>query len=116
MRFKLIVVFVEDSQTDHVIEAAREAGATGATVINHARGEGKKAPKSFFGLSLATQTDVVMLLVEEHLCRDILEQIGSVGEFDSKPGTGIVIQLNVEDALGVLRQEKELTEIVEEQI
>ena len=116
MQFKLLVVFVEDSKTDAIIDAAREAGATGCTVINHARGEGFEAHKSFFGLSLATQTDVVMLLVEEHLCRDILEGIASVGEFDTKPGTGIVVQLNVEDALGVLRQEKELTEIVEEQI
>ncbi len=40
MRFKLIIAFIEDSKTDDVLEAAREAGATGATVINNARGEG----------------------------------------------------------------------------
>ena len=37
MRFKMILVFVEDSKTDAVMKAAREAGATGATVINNAR-------------------------------------------------------------------------------
>lgn len=40
MRFKLIVAFVDDDCTDKVLDAARIAGATGATVINHARGEG----------------------------------------------------------------------------
>ncbi len=42
MHFKLIITFVEDSKTDAVMDAAREAGATGATVINNARGEGLK--------------------------------------------------------------------------
>ena len=116
MRFKLIVVFAEDSKTEKVIDAAREAGATGCTVINQARGEGFEKHKSFFGLSLSTQTDVVMLLVEQHMARDILEEIGRVGEFDAKPGTGVAFQIDVEDAVGVLRQERELAEKVEEQI
>ena len=33
MHFKMIVVFVEDEKTDDVMDAARSAGATGATVI-----------------------------------------------------------------------------------
>ena len=42
MRFKLLIVFTEDAKTDAILEASRAAGATGATVINHARGEGLK--------------------------------------------------------------------------
>lgn len=116
MHFKLIVAFVEDSKTDDIIEAAREAGATGCTVINHARGEGKKAPKSFLGLSLTTQRDVILLLVEKHLSREILERIGVVGEFDEKPGTGVAIQIDVDDAVGVLSQAEVLVEKVEDQL
>ena len=85
-------------------------------MINHARGEGSEGHKSFFGLSLVSQTDVVMLLVERHMSRDILEKIGAVGEFDEKPGTGLAIQLDVEDAIGVMRQAEELAEKVEEQL
>ncbi|MGD8619253.1 MAG: P-II family nitrogen regulator, partial [Gammaproteobacteria bacterium] len=40
MHFKLIIALVKDNKTDQVITAAREAGATGTTVINNARGEG----------------------------------------------------------------------------
>ena len=116
MHFKLLLVFVEDANTDAIIDAAREAGATGCTVINHARGEGYKAHKSFFGLTLTSQRDVVLLLVEQHLSREILEHIGIVGEFDAKPGTGVAIQLDVEDAVGVLSQAERLVEIVEEQL
>ena len=116
MHFKLIVAFVEDTKTDKIMQAAREAGATGATVINNARGEGLEEAKTFFGLTLSTQRDVLLLLVEQHLSRHILEHIGEVGEFDEKPGTGIAVVLDVEDAVGVLHQAEELGEIVEENL
>lgn len=116
MHFKLIVAFVEDDKTDEIMDAAREAGATGCTVINNARGEGLRENKTFFGLTLASQRDVILLLVEQHLSRDILEHIGDVGEFDNKPGTGIAVVIDVEDAVGVIHQSEELVEIVEEKI
>lgn len=114
MRFKMIMVFAEDHKTDAIMDAAREAGATGATVINNARGEGLKKSKTFFGLSLETQRDVVLFLVEEHLSRHILEEIGRVGEFETKPGTGIAFQLDVEDAVGVSQQAKKITSEMKE--
>ena len=114
MHFKLILAFVEDSKTDDVMAAARDAGATGCTVINHARGEGLDHKKSFLGLTLSAQRDVLLMLVEEHLSRQILEHIAEVGKFDEKPGAGIAIQIDVEDAVGVLRQAEVLTEVVED--
>ena len=116
MHFKLLIVFVEDSKTEDIIQAAREAGATGCTVVNNARGEGYEAPKSFFGLTLTSQRDVVMLLVEKHLSREILEHIGDVGKFDEEPGSGIAIQVDVEDAIGILSQAEHIVDIVEDQL
>jgi len=114
MHFKLIVAFVEDDKTEAIMTAARKAGATGCTVINNARGEGIKEQKTFLGLTLSSQRDILLLLVEAHLSRDILEHIGEVGEFDAKPGTGIAVLIDVEDAVGILHQVHELEEIVEE--
>ena len=116
MHFKLIITFVEDTKTDAVMDAAREAGATGATVINNARGEGLKQSKTFFGLSLETQRDVLLFLVEEHMSRTIIEQSAEVAEFEDNPGSGIAFQVDVEDAVGVTKQIKELSEAVEEQL
>ena len=116
MQFKLIIAFVDDDKTNAVMRAARSAGATGATIIGNARGEGLKPTKSFLGLSLESQRDVVLFLVESHMSREILETIGQVAEFDEKPGTGIAIQLDVEDAIGVSHQIQKLTEAVEEKL
>jgi len=116
MHFKLIIAFVEDDKTDLVLETARKNGAKGATVINNARGEGLKQSKTFFGLTLETQRDVLLFLVEEHLSRHILETIAVVAEFDSAPGTGIAFQIDVEDAIGVTRQVEQLTQELEDKI
>ncbi|KPK56323.1 MAG: transcriptional regulator [Gammaproteobacteria bacterium SG8_31] len=116
MHFKLIVAFVDDHWTQKVMEAARDAGATGITVIGSARGEGIKPAKTFLGLSLETQRDVLLMVVEEHLARHILERVEDVGQFDEEPGRGIAIQLDVEDAVGISHQASELKAIVEEEI
>ena len=113
MHFKMICAMVQDDRTDDVMKAAREKGATGATVINNARGEGLNATKTFLGLSLESQRDMVFFLVEEHLSREILETIAEVGCFDSQPGTGIAFQIDVEDVVGVNQQVMKLRDIVE---
>ncbi len=116
MHFKLIIAFVEDDKTELTLATARENGAKGATVISNARGEGLKQTKTFFGLNLEASRDVLMFLVEQHLSRHILEKIASVAEFDNKPGTGIAFQIDVEDAIGVLHQIKELNQELEDRL
>lgn len=116
MHFKLIIAFVDDRATEAVTEAAREAGATGITCVSSARGEGLKPSKTFFGLSLETQRDVLLLVVEEHLARPILETICTAGKFESEAGRGIAIQIDIEDAVGVSHQVSELKSVVEEEI
>lgn len=116
MHFKLIIALVEDEKTDAIMKAAREQGATGCTILTNARGEGLEEKKTFFGLSLETARDVLLFLVEEHLSRKILEHIEQVGQFDETPGSGIAFQLDVEDAVGIAHQAKQLSEVVEEEL
>jgi hypothetical protein len=113
VHFKLIIVISEDSDTTAIVRAGRKAGATGATVLNQARGEGLTPAKTFFGLDLESQRDVVLFLVEEHLSRHILETVGEAGRFDRKPGAGIAFQVDVEDAVGVVAQMHMLAERME---
>ncbi len=116
MHFKLIIAFIEDDKTDLVMEAARKSGATGATVINNARGEGIECKKTFLGLTLDTQRDMLLILVEEHLCREILETIARAGEFDENPGAGMAMQIDVEDAVGISSHIAALRKKVEEEL
>ena len=102
MRFKLILASVKADITDRIVDAAKEAGATGATIIP-ARGTGIHEAKTFFGLTLEAQTDIIMLLIEEHLVAKILESIKEAGQFH-KPGTGIAFVLPVEHIVGLESQ------------
>lgn len=102
MRFKLILSSVKPDVTDRIVDAAKKAGATGATIIP-ARGTGIHEAKTFFGLILEVQTDIVMFLVEEHTVSTILDTIKEAGEFH-KPGTGIAFVLPVEQVAGLESQ------------
>jgi nitrogen regulatory protein PII len=116
MHFKLIIIMVEDDRTQSVLDASREAGATGYTVLNQARGEGVNPAKTFLGLSIDSQVDVILMLAEEHLSRDIMETIAQAGEFEGSSGAGIAFQIDVEDAIGVRHQIQALAETVEDRL
>jgi len=113
MQFKLIMAFVKPSITDKVVDAMKEAGATGATIIP-ARGTGIHEAKSFFGLSIEDQTDIIVFLVEEHVVENLLKVIQLAGKFD-KPGTGIAFVLPVEHVAGLESQMKKFKDQARDQ-
>ena len=113
MKFKVILASVKADKTDRVVDAAKEAGATGATIIP-ARGTGIHEAKTFLGLTLEDQTDIIMFLVEEHIVTTILDAINTAGEFN-KPGTGIAFVLPVEHVIGMESQMERFKEEVRDQ-
>ncbi len=104
MRLKLIVALVSDSKTDVVVRAARDAGATGATIVTSVRGEGLTPGRTFLGLELESIRDIVLFLVVEPRAREILERIRDTAQFESESGSGIAFQIDVEDAVGMVTQ------------
>jgi len=113
MKFKVILASVKTNITDAVVDAAKAAGATGATIIS-ARGTGMREAKTFFGLSLEEPTDIIMFLLEEHIVRPVLDAITTAGKFD-KPGTGIAFVLPVESAVGLESQMERFKQEVRDQ-
>ena len=116
MRMKLIVVLAPDDKTDTIIDAAREGGATGATVITSVRGEGLKPEKTFLGLEVTAKRDVLMFLVVEERSQEILERIRDVGRFDEEPGAGVAFQIAIEDVVGLTTQLPTMLKEVEKEL
>jgi nitrogen regulatory protein P-II 1 len=102
MKFKILICTVKTDWTDQVVDAAKAAGGTGATIIP-ARGTGIKEAKTFFGLTLEAQTDVVLFLLEEHLVEPVMNAIRDAGQFE-KPGTGIAFVIPVDTVVGLESQ------------
>ena len=113
MQLKLILAFVKPSITDKVVNAMKDEGATGATIIP-ARGTGIKEAKTFFGLSIEDQTNIVIFLVEEHVVEKLLNVIEEAGEFH-KPGTGIAMVLPVDHNVGLESQMKKFKDQARDQ-
>jgi nitrogen regulatory protein P-II 1 len=102
MNFKLIIAMVKTNETDRIVTAAKAAGGTGATIIP-ARGTGIHEAKTFFGLTLEAQTDVVLFLLEENLVEPVLDSIYKAGRL-KEAGTGIALVIDVEQAIGLESQ------------
>ncbi len=116
MQLKLIVAFIDDQLTDSVIDAARKQGATGATVITGARGEGLRPERSFLGLDLTSSRSIAIFLVAASRARTILETIAAAAGFDDKHGTGVAFELTIDDAVGLTTQLPTILHEIEEEV
>ena len=108
MQFKLIMAFVDEDKTDKVLDASRKAGATGATIVTNARGQGLKKSLGIFGLEILSPRDVVLILAENRRADAILEAVTEAGNLDESLGTGIALQIDVDKALGLTEHIKAL--------
>ena len=102
MNFHLVVSTVKPDVTEDVVDAAKAAGATGATIIP-ARGVGVHEAKTFFVLTLEANSHVILFILTDALVDPVLEAINRAGEFH-KPGTGIAFVIPVERASGLESQ------------
>ncbi len=116
MNLKLIIALVSDDKVEAVVDAARQAGATGATQVTSVRGEGLKPEKTFLGLDLSARRELLLFLVAETRVREILETIAEAGSFDDEPGAGIAFQVAIEDAVGLKTQTPTLQTEIEDQV
>lgn len=93
---KLIATIVNHGHTDEIMLAARQAGAKGGTVVN-ARGTGTEEDAMFFGISLAPEKDMLLILAEAGTAPEIIRAIKSQPVL-CEPGGGIVFTIGVEQA------------------
>lgn len=108
MQFKLIITFVDADKSDNVMSAARQAGATGATIINNAQGQGLHQVIGILGYEILEPRAVILFLCESRRADQILNAIVEAGEMDESLNTGIAIQIDVDKALGLREHIAEL--------
>lgn len=96
---ELIVAIVNRGYADDVMEAAREAGARGGTIL-HARGAGTEAQDRFYGITIQSEKEVVLLVVEQAHKAAIMKAICAKAGLKQE-GRGLVFSLPVEDAVGM---------------
>ena len=98
-QMELIVAICEKGHTETVMDAAREAGARGGTVV-HAKGTGSKYTNKFFGISIAEEKEMIYIVASAEQKRDIMQGIMDNAGIDSEAHT-IVFSLPVSDTAGL---------------
>ena len=96
---ELIIVIAEQGYTNLIMDAAREAGAHGGTVI-HAKGTGMEAAEKFMGVSLAAEKELIFIVSKTEGKNAIMQAIMKEAGLDSK-AKAITFSLPVTDTAGL---------------
>ena len=96
---ELIVIISNQGYNELVMDAAREAGAYGGTVL-HARGTGMERAERFLGISLASEKDMVFIVAKTSQRDRIMQKVMLKAGMES-PAKSIVFSLPVADTAGL---------------
>ncbi len=97
--YEVVFCIVNDGCSDLVMEAAKEAGARGGTVL-HARGTANKEAEKFFHITIQPEKEIVMILVAAEIKDAVLHAIYRKAGLESE-GQGIAFSLPVDDVVGM---------------
>jgi len=97
--YSLIVTIVNRGYSDEVMDAAREAGAQGGTIL-YSRGAGVHETETFFGISIQPEKELVLILAKEELRAPIMQAIVRKAGLNSE-GRGLSFSLPVSAVTGI---------------
>lgn len=103
-KYELLVVIANQGYTDLIMDAAREANATGGTVI-HAKGTGMQKAEQFLGVSLAAEKEMIFMVTPKEDKNGIMQAIMKHAGMDSK-AKAIVFSLPVTETAGMRLMEE----------
>lgn len=98
-KHEVIFCIVNAGFADEVMDAAREGGARGGTVIR-ARGTAAQEAEKLFNIAIQPEKEIVMILIESKLKNDILHALYKEVGLNT-PGQGIAFTMPVEDVVGL---------------
>ena len=101
MEFKHEVIFcvVNAGFSDAVMDAAKEFGARGGTVI-HARGTANREAEKLYQITVQPEKEIVMILVSSEIKNDILHALYKAVGLKT-PGQGIAFSMPVDNVVGL---------------
>lgn len=98
-KFELIICIVNAGFSEEVMDAAREVGVRGGTVI-HARGTANKDAEAFFHITIQPEKEAVLMLVDDAIKDDVLHALYNKAGLNTN-GQGIAFSLPVDNVVGL---------------
>lgn len=98
-KHEMIMCIVNAGFSETVMDAAREFGAKGGTVIR-GRGTANVEAEKLYGIAIQPEKEIVLILVDSEIKNDILHAIYKAAGL-STPGQGIAFAVPVEDVVGL---------------
>ena len=105
---ELVIAVVNEKYTDTAIDAARSAGATGATVF-HTRSVANARAEQSMGRSISQETDTIFFLTSKEFKMSIMEAVRDAAGLKTDGGA-ILFSMPVDHIVGIGRFEGEIEE------
>lgn len=96
---EVILCIINNGFSDAVMDAAREFGASGGTVIN-ARGTASLEAEKLFNITVQPEKEIVMIVVKKEIRDDVLHALYKKVGLET-PGQGIAFSIPVTDVTGI---------------
>ncbi len=100
--YEVIITVVNRGFADDAVTAAREAGASGGTIL-YARGAGPHEMQKFFNINIEPEKEVVLTVVKDSQKDKIIKAICK-GAGLMTEGRGMSFTLPVDDVIGLHRE------------
>ncbi len=101
---EMIVAMINRGYSDFVIDASRDAGATGATVL-YGRSSIKKDDDFLNGVPIQAEKEIILILVKKSLRKKVMQEISRRTHLQEK-GNGVCFCLPVSQVMGLTPFEK----------
>ena len=103
---ELVIAVVNEQYSDAAVDAARAAGATGATVF-HTRSVDNAKIEQAMGASIPEETDSIFLLTTKEYKLKIMEAIRDSAGLKTE-GSAVIFSMPVDDLVGIGRFDEQL--------
>ena len=96
---ELVIIITNQGYTELVMDAARDAGAAGGTML-HARGVGMKYAEKFLGVSLVAEKELILMVVKTEKKNEIMKAVMDEAGLESR-ARSVVFSLPVTSTAGL---------------
>ena len=98
-KYELILIVLNRGYADVAMQAAKSAGARGATIL-HARRVGFEEVESLFGFAIEPEKEIIAILADTNVRRAVTDSVTEAAGIDTE-AKALVLSLPVDEICGI---------------
>jgi len=98
--YSAVFTVTDRGRAEDVVDAAKAAGARGATIIN-GRGSGIHETSKLFAMAIEPEKEIIMIIVKDEIVQTVTDAISDAVHIE-QPGIGVLFTIPVNEVRGLV--------------